>query len=118
MSWPPKAATANDAFLDASEILNLDLDSDLVILSACNTAGPGGAGGESLSGLARSFFFAGSRGLLVTHWSVEDESAKFIITHAIASMKPGAAPKDSAIAFPEANLDLLSAPRLAGPSLP
>jgi CHAT domain-containing protein len=108
MSPPSGAPSANDAFLDAGGILNLDLDADLIILSACNTAGPAGAGGESLSGLARAFFFAGSRGLLVTHWSVEDESAKFIITRAIESMKPGAAQKDSATALREAKLALLS----------
>src|SRR5262249_42743969 len=65
MSVPPSAADARDAFLDDDEILKLKMDADLVVLSACNTAGPSGAAGESLSGLARAFFFAGTRGLLV-----------------------------------------------------
>lgn len=81
VSPPPGAPDASAAFVRASELLNLRLDADLVILSACNTAGPlAGAGseggsGEALSGLARSFFFAGARGLLVTHWPVEDYAA-------------------------------------------
>ncbi len=62
---------ASDGFLTAGEILNLRLDADLVVLSACNTGGAGHeTGGESLSGLARSFFYAGARALLVSHWRV------------------------------------------------
>jgi CHAT domain-containing protein len=39
-----------------------------VILSACNIAGPQGEDAEALSGLARAFFYAGARTLLVSHW--------------------------------------------------
>ena len=54
-----------------SEVATLKLDADWVVLSACNTAGPDGTlGGESLSGLARAFFYAGARALLVSHWAV------------------------------------------------
>lgn len=64
-----------DGLIEASEILKLRLDADLVVLSACNTGGPGlDTGGESLSGLARAFFFAGARTLIVSHWPVEDEA--------------------------------------------
>jgi len=69
---PPAAPTAEDnGLLDASDIAQLRLDADWVVLSACNTAGPDGSlGGESLSGLARAFFYAGARRLLVSHWTV------------------------------------------------
>lgn len=63
-----------DGFLTASEILNLRLDADLIVLSACNTGGGDGQGGESLSGLARSFFYAGARAMLVSHWFVESDA--------------------------------------------
>jgi CHAT domain-containing protein len=47
------------------------MNADLVVLSACDTGGPAGAtGGEALSGLARAFFYAGARTLMVTHWEV------------------------------------------------
>jgi CHAT domain-containing protein len=60
--------------LTASEIGDLSLDADLVVLSACNTGGPGmETGGEALSGLARAFFYAGARSLLVTHWEIPDK---------------------------------------------
>ncbi|HYM03715.1 MAG TPA: CHAT domain-containing protein, partial [Stellaceae bacterium] len=118
MSPPAQAADASGAFLDAGEILDLELDADLVVLSACNTAGPGGAAGESLSGLARAFFFAGSRGLLVTHWPVDDDSANFIITREIATMRPGTPPEDTAEALRQAKLArLMNAGTPGGPSL-
>ncbi len=47
----------NDGLLTATEIANLTLDANLVILSACNTAGSDGhASGRGLSGLADAFF--------------------------------------------------------------
>jgi len=63
---PPKSTTeGDDGYLSASEITNLKLDADWVILSACNTAAAGTEGDEALSGLARAFFYAGARALLV-----------------------------------------------------
>ena len=54
---PAQASDGDDGLLTASEIArDLTLDADWVILSACNTAAPGGAGAESLSGLASAFF--------------------------------------------------------------
>jgi len=63
---------STDGLLDASEIAALELRADLVVLSACNTAsdGSGKLGGETLSGLAEAFFYAGARNLLVSHWQV------------------------------------------------
>lgn len=69
---PPATATpGEDGLLDAGEVAQLKLDADWVVLSACNTAAPDGRlGGQSLSGLARAFFYAGARSLLVSHWAV------------------------------------------------
>ena len=104
------SAEDSDGLLTASEIRGFNLDAQLIVLSACNTAstyleglgnaaaqagtraldvGAGqsrvgrraaasiiresGAGGESLSGLARAFFSAGARTVLATHWPVADE---------------------------------------------
>ncbi len=47
---------------------------DWVILSACNTAAGDEPGAEGLSGLAKAFFYAGARALLVSHWSVPSEA--------------------------------------------
>jgi CHAT domain-containing protein len=81
------ARDANGALLTASKVLGLDLDANLVILSACNSGGPGGGAGESLSGLARSFFFAKARSLLVTHWEVSDQVAALLVVLTINDMQ-------------------------------
>ena len=82
-------AEGGDTLLETSEIVGLNLDAELVVMSACDTGAGAGraaeellgfrdvgggyaAGGESLNGLARSFFFAGARNVLSTHWSVDD----------------------------------------------
>ncbi|MBN9559625.1 MAG: CHAT domain-containing protein [Alphaproteobacteria bacterium] len=79
-SAPPGAVDASGALLTSSDVVKLKLDADIVILSACNSGGPGGSvAGESLSGLARSFFYAGARSLLVTHWAVNDQVGAFVV---------------------------------------
>jgi len=74
----------DDGLLSASEAAALDFTSDLVILSACNTAVEGSfAGADSLSGLARAFIFAGARSVYASHWRVSDEVTKELIALAI-----------------------------------
>lgn len=78
---PPAEGTEDDdGLLMASEIGQLDLSADWVVLSACNTAAGGEPGAEGLSGLAKAFFYAGSRGLLVSHWPVASASTVDLIT--------------------------------------
>ena len=86
---PPASATPiDDGYLSGSEIAGLKLDADWVILSACNTAGPaGGEGGaEALGGLARAFFYAQARALLVSHWEVDSDASVKLITTAIGEL--------------------------------
>ena len=54
---------------------------DLVILSACNTSAGTSKNPEELSGLTRSFFYAGANSLLVSHWPVESDSAVQLTTN-------------------------------------
>ncbi len=68
------------ALLTLDDVVTLQLNADWVVLSACNTAAADGKAGEALSGLARGFFYAGSRSVLVTHWAVETDSAKYLTT--------------------------------------
>jgi CHAT domain-containing protein/tetratricopeptide (TPR) repeat protein len=69
-----------DGFLTASEAATLRLDADWVLLSACNTAAGEAADAEGLSGLARAFFFAGAKALMVSHWKVDDSAAMALMT--------------------------------------
>ena len=78
---PPETATAvDDGYLSASEIAALKLDADWVILSACNTAAGGATGAQALSGLARAFFYAQARALLVSHWAVDSDATVKLVT--------------------------------------
>ncbi|MCF3948471.1 CHAT domain-containing protein [Acidiphilium iwatense] len=89
-SPPPGARSANRAMLTTSDITNLHLDANLVILSACNTGGSNGrAGGEALSGLARAFFFAGARGLMVTQWAVNDQVSSYLVATTLQHIASG-----------------------------
>jgi CHAT domain-containing protein len=63
-----------DGFLRATEIADLDLNCDLVILSACETGRGQLLSGEGIIGLSRSFFIAGARSVVVSQWSVSDIS--------------------------------------------
>jgi CHAT domain-containing protein len=84
---PAMPSPADNGLLDASDIAQLRLDADWVVLSACNTAGPDGAlGGESLSGLARAFFYAGARTLLVSHWAVASRPTVALTTGLFAQV--------------------------------
>ena len=87
MLSPPDTATEeDDGLLTASEVAGLKLDADWVILSACNTAAGGATGAEALSGLARAFFYAQARALLVSHWEVYSEATVKLIVSAVGAM--------------------------------
>lgn len=84
---PEKPAPNDDGVLVAGEIAALTLDADMVVLSACNTAASDGSPrAEGLSGLAKAFFHAGARSVLVSHWPVESESAAELTTRMLEFM--------------------------------
>jgi CHAT domain-containing protein len=83
---PDEPTEEDDGLLTASEAAQLKLNADMVILSACNTAAGDGKAGEALSGLARAFFYAGSRALLASHWYVNSAAAVDLVTMMAAEM--------------------------------
>lgn len=109
---PAQASPNNDGLLTAPEIATLSFNADWVVLSACNTAADDGrpdAGG--LSGLAKAFFYAGSRALLVSHWEVESDVAVLLTTGTFVQLEkdPGAG---RAEAFRRAEMAVLDTPTL------
>jgi CHAT domain-containing protein len=80
MTAPAVAGVPGDGLLTMEEILALKLDADWVVLSACNTGAGAGLGAEAVSGLGRAFFYAGTRAILVTNWSVHSQSARELVT--------------------------------------
>ncbi len=88
MTPPPQASIEDNGILSASEILSFNFPSlDLVILSACNTSAGTSKNPEELSGLTRSFFYAGANSLLVSHWPVESDSAVKLTTNMFKYIK-------------------------------
>lgn len=83
VSSQDQLTSENDGLLTASEAALLNLSARFVILSACNTAASGKPDAESLSGLARAFFYAGAQSLLVTHYYVYDRAAPLLTGEAI-----------------------------------
>lgn len=75
---------SDDGFLSSSEVLELQLTSRWVILSACRTAASDGSAlGDSFAGLARSFLFAGASAVMVTNWDVRDDIAAAVVVGAV-----------------------------------
>jgi CHAT domain-containing protein len=92
MTPPETADWQNDGVLTASEVSQMSLVAEWVILSACNTASPqGDKGADSLSGLARGFLYAGAQALLATHWRVSDDAtaALTVETLRVRRTQPG-----------------------------
>ena len=104
---PPATPTPeDDGLLKASEIAQLKLNADLVILSACNTAASDGTpGAEGLSGLAKAFLYAGTRSLLVSHWEVNSDSTVALMTGMAAHLEEKGVGR--AEALKRAELDLM-----------
>jgi CHAT domain-containing protein/Tfp pilus assembly protein PilF len=87
LSIPAQPSDRDDGLLTASEVAQLRLKADWVVLSACNTVAGDKPGAEALSGLARAFFYAGARSLLVTHWAVNSNAATRLTTSTFDILK-------------------------------
>ena len=82
---PPVLATsADDGLLVASEVAGLKLNADWVVLSACNTgADDNQSASAGLGGLAKAFFYAGARTLMVSHWRVPSKATVELTTQTV-----------------------------------
>jgi CHAT domain-containing protein/Tfp pilus assembly protein PilF len=70
---------AQDGFLRLSDVYNLELNADLVVLSACQTALGKQVDGEGLIGLSRGFMYAGSPRVIASLWAVDDEATAVLM---------------------------------------
>jgi CHAT domain-containing protein len=87
LSIPDKPSEEDDGLLTASEVAMLKLNADFVVLSACNTAAGDKPGAEALSGLARAFFYAGAKSLVVSHWEVDSEATVALMDGLFEALK-------------------------------
>lgn len=93
-----------DGFLQMNEIFNLELEADLVVLSACQTGKGKLLRGEGVIGMIRAFMYAGARSLLVSLWPVNDQSTVELMAKFYDYMQQGKA-KNAALR--QAKLDLI-----------
>jgi CHAT domain-containing protein len=116
LSIPAKPSEEDNGLLTASEVATLKLNADFVVLSACNTAAGDKPGAEALSGLARAFFYAGARSLVVSHWDVDSEATVMLMDGLFAELKanPGLS---HAQALRLSMLRMIGKPEWAQPSL-
>jgi CHAT domain-containing protein len=80
------ASQGDDGLLTSSEIAQLHLNADLVVLSACNTSSARRPGEETLSGLARGFLYAGARALIVSYWPADSFAASQLMSKTFARL--------------------------------
>ena len=111
LTLPANPSENDDGLLTSSEVATLRLNADWVILSACNTAAGDKPDSEALSGLARAFFYAGAKTLLVSHWPVRSAAAVRLTTDTIQmlerdrSLSPAEALRRAMVAFLESGAD-------------
>ncbi len=97
--------TLEDGMLNTYELFGMNLNAGLAVLSACNTGSGKLMNGEGMMNLARGFIYAGVPGIVMTLWSVEDQSSAEIVEKFYKYLDNGM-PKDEALR--QAKLDLIN----------
>jgi CHAT domain-containing protein/Tfp pilus assembly protein PilF len=85
----------NDGFLRLDEVTRLQLNADLVVLSACETGKGRLYAGEGVTGLARAFLYAGSSGVVCSLWAVDDRETATFMERLYGGLKYGQAAADA-----------------------
>lgn len=93
----PIGDNRKDGILQAWEIIqDVRLDSDCVVLSACETGAGKVLGGEGIMGLTRAFFYAGAKSVVVSLWPISDDSTATLMVHFYKEILAGS-PRDIAL---------------------
>jgi CHAT domain-containing protein/Tfp pilus assembly protein PilF len=100
-----KQDSTSDNLLTSSEMYGLELDAELVVLSACQTGKGTLKAGEGIIGLTRGLLYAGARNLMVSQWNVNDASTAELMTKFYAKVLAGQSNRQ---ALREAKLELLN----------
>lgn len=112
-----EAETENDGLLHASEILDLNLEADLAVLSACETGNGRISPGEGVIGMSWAFFVAGARSVIVSQWRVNSSSTARLMENFYQAMarQGNLNGRDKSQAIREASLRLLNDRRYRHP---
>ncbi len=93
-----------DMFIDTADVLQMHLNAQIAVLSACDTGNPVPvspgqtglpSGGDALSGFARAFIYAGAQNVVITHWPIRDEFGPSFMSAFTGSLKAGRSPEES-----------------------
>jgi CHAT domain-containing protein len=102
-----------EALLRLSDIYDLRLNAELVVLSSCDTALGRDIRGEGLVGLTQGFLYAGARSLVVSLWQVPDRATSELMSHFYRILlQDGLGPAE---ALRRAQLEIASKPRWKDP---
>ncbi len=82
-------STGESGFVGAGDLAALRLDADLVVLSACRSAGGVVVGGEGMQGLTSPLLAAGARSLVATQWRIDDREVVPVVDAFYAALASG-----------------------------
>jgi CHAT domain-containing protein len=108
------SSAEEDGSLYAGEIYNLELNAKLVTLSACQTGLGKISKGEGVIGLSRALAYAGSENIMVSFWSVADESTSHLMQQFYIQVLNGQQ-RDFAAALRQAKLNLMENAKYGSP---
>lgn len=105
----------DDGLLSQGEVLRTRFPTDLVVLSACETAKGRGYRGGGMVGLSRAFLYAGASAVIGSLWRVDDAATRALMTRFYELWRPaaGAAGLPAATALARAQDFVRSNPRWA-----
>lgn len=89
---PQAPPSPTRGYLTTAELRSWELRAELVVLSACTSAGSGNRAGEGLSGLVHAILSAGAAGSIVSLWPVEDRATAALMDGLYRGLAAGAAP--------------------------
>ena len=100
----PERGKIEEGLLQFSDILDLKLNADLVVLSACDTGLGRFREGEGIIGLTRAFLYAGASSAVVSLWKVQDQSTSLLMERFYQNLKRGV---NKAEALRQAKLEIM-----------
>jgi CHAT domain-containing protein len=111
-SQPQSAGAEEDGVLFSAETYNLDLNADLLVLSACQTGAGQIVKGEGLMALTRGFLYSGARNIVASLWKVYDQHTSLLMVEMYRQIAAG---QSYSAALREAKLKMITNPETAGP---
>jgi len=105
----------NDGSLEAREIMNMRLNADLAVLSACETGNGRISPGEGVIGMSWAFFVAGTRSMVVSQWRVNSASTSQLMKNFYEALARRRDRGNKSEALREASIRLLKDPRYRHP---